>query len=501
MNYLAFLLLLPTAALAINTTATPSLARQVIGREKVAALSKDYLIKSGLDDKDLEKWDSTIQTFRDAITLEPQEKPAVGLFNELNTANTFVKKTVKKLNSAYSPLYEKEKDKYVPRFKGATQSDVDEITALNSQAKKLKDKVVAVMRMAFPRTYVDAQPTPDSWVNVYIKNKKGALKSAEELFPLYTEFLKDLTASTSYEVFKTKYAAKYGLILNNEKSFTSLINQIEYCYYRVGQEILSLTEKKKSKKITALEEDRKVLKKISTDIRREFPDMYSNLDFYKIPKSTSMQRTVLSAYAEAMEGILKQIIRETDILLAAAKAAAQTAAVQPVTTPVVPNEELLTKQAKERAEAEVQAQQQAAQQLREVVKPANQDVSVAQLLEQGAIPVQLSQKLLLDLSDKNINDLTGLQTIPYINRVFTLDLTNNKLTTLPVGIFNGFTNLRKLHLTLNQLTTLPVGIFDGLNELKVLAVGDNPALPEAKVRHGYYDGQTLQALLAKLRAQ
>jgi len=34
----------------------------------------------------------------------------------------------------------------------------------------------------------------------------------------------------------------------------------------------------------------------------------------------------------------------------------------------------------------------------------------------------------------------------------------------------------------------------------VLVVGDNPALPEAKIKNGYYEGQALQTLLARLRA-
>lgn len=321
---LFFVFLLPIISYTSNkitTAADTSMARQAIGREKVATFSKDYLIKSGIDDKDLVKWESTIQTFRDTIQLEPQEKSMGGLFNELNTANTFVKETVKKLNATYGPLYEKKNDKYIPVFKQESlqPSTIDEITTLNNQAKKLRSKVVAVAHMAFPRTYVDAQPTPDSWVNTYIKNKKGELKSTEELFPHYTSFIKDFSTSASYDAFKTKYATKYNLTLKNEKSFTNLINTIEYCDYRVSQEILSLREKKKLKKIAALEEDRKILKKATDNIRTEFPDLYSNLDFYKIPKSTSMQRTILSAYSEAMEGVLNQIIRETNTLLEAAK--------------------------------------------------------------------------------------------------------------------------------------------------------------------------------------
>jgi hypothetical protein len=43
-----------------------------------------------------------------------------------------------------------------------------------------------------------------------------------------------------------------------------------------------------------------------------------------------------------------------------------------------------------------------------------------------------------------------------------LDIGDNKFTTLPAGIFQGLTKLKYLFINNNKLTTLPAGIFDGL---------------------------------------
>ena len=77
----------------------------------------------------------------------------------------------------------------------------------------------------------------------------------------------------------------------------------------------------------------------------------------------------------------------------------------------------------------------------------------------------------LDLNDKSItalkpNDFAGLD-------VTTLDLGNNQLTTLPLGVFDGLSNLSTLSLNDNRLTALPLGIFDGLSNLSTLSLNHN----------------------------
>ncbi len=85
----------------------------------------------------------------------------------------------------------------------------------------------------------------------------------------------------------------------------------------------------------------------------------------------------------------------------------------------------------------------------------------------------------LDLSNKELTSLEGFDSIFRFMlrgkaRLQKLRLIRNHLTTLPAGIFNGFTNLRELHLEDNQLSALPVGIFNGLTKLEGLWLYNNP---------------------------
>jgi len=335
MNYIAFLLLLPStvaltssqptlknaSALQSGVTTAPSTTtvRQMIGRTKVVAFSKDYLIKSGLEENDLKKWDDTIKASLGYSIPSKNEEilpNADQLFYTLDNANVFVKNTVKKLTSLYGNVYLKKDGKYIPDFNTAPldPAQLNELITLNKQAQELQKKVINVAQQAFPRSYIDAQPLPESWVKMYIKKDTGKLQSAQELFPAYLEFIRDYNSVKNvYPDFKKIYSSRYNLIKQKpsetdkelkkrEDSFAALLEKIERCEYRLSKD-----------------KEKAALRKFANEIRIEFPTILSTLDMYKIPKSTSMQRTVLSAYAEAMEGVLNQIIRETNILIEAAK--------------------------------------------------------------------------------------------------------------------------------------------------------------------------------------
>jgi len=128
-------------------------------------------------------------------------------------------------------------------------------------------------------------------------------------------------------------------------------------------------------------------------------------------------------------------------------------------------------------------------------------VSITKLFQQGALDQEIKDMEMyafLDLSNRNINNLTGLQNIPGIKSLKILALNNNKLTSLPTGIFNGLDKLETLLLANNQLTTLPKGIFNSLNKLQKLALNNNQALPKAGIKDIVYEGPALQGLLNQL---
>ena len=304
MKKLLLLALLPTACSAANAPSTTSI-RQMIGREKVATFSKDYLIKGGLAAKDLANFEAAIKTAM--VYINPQEEALLpGIyrnFNTLDRAYDFAKKSISTLNKRYAQNYVKdETGKLIPDFSKAPLSgeDLKELTTINTQAKDFQKDILAVSDKAFPRAYIESQPAPILWATAIEDQTKDLI------FPDHKKFITDYTKSKSFENFKKNFGAKYNL--TDEKGIATLLDKIERYTYKLEQETFSL-----------LNQDIKTLKKCAAEIRKEFPAILSTLDFNKIALSTSFQRTVLSAYAEAIEGVINQIVRETNTLLAAAK--------------------------------------------------------------------------------------------------------------------------------------------------------------------------------------
>jgi len=109
-------------------------------------------------------------------------------------------------------------------------------------------------------------------------------------------------------------------------------------------------------------------------------------------------------------------------------------------------------------------------------------VSIRELLESGRLPeIEVkNERKTLDLSNRRINSLDGLQEIPGIKTVEALDLSNNKLQSLLEGVFAGLNELQELSLSGNNLESLPEGVFAGLNRLWRLYLNNNQLreLPE-----------------------
>ncbi len=79
----------------------------------------------------------------------------------------------------------------------------------------------------------------------------------------------------------------------------------------------------------------------------------------------------------------------------------------------------------------------------------------------------------LDLMDKGLTDLIGLNEIPGLASLRRLFLANNKLVTLPENAFRGLTCLETLFLSGNNIKALPGNIFQGLTALQQLYLHKN----------------------------
>ncbi len=85
----------------------------------------------------------------------------------------------------------------------------------------------------------------------------------------------------------------------------------------------------------------------------------------------------------------------------------------------------------------------------------------------------LEQKLGILLNDCYLTSLDGLTTIPGLDTLETLNLSNNQLTALHPTIFTPLTQLQRLNLTHNQLTTLDPALFSSLTQLQHLGLHNN----------------------------
>ena len=85
----------------------------------------------------------------------------------------------------------------------------------------------------------------------------------------------------------------------------------------------------------------------------------------------------------------------------------------------------------------------------------------------------------LDLTDQGLTSLK-MGDFDGLTHLQALDLKTNALTALPEGVFHGLTNLQNLDLQTNALTALPEGVFRGLTNLQNLSINANvlTALPE-----------------------
>jgi Leucine-rich repeat (LRR) protein len=105
------------------------------------------------------------------------------------------------------------------------------------------------------------------------------------------------------------------------------------------------------------------------------------------------------------------------------------------------------------------------------LQPHFDGVSIQDLIDNNMLRLRGLKRL--DLSSKNIADLTGLQNIPGIQEVTALLLFDNSITTVAPGAFAGLSNLRRLALGNNQITTIAPDTFADLPNLQDLALGNN----------------------------
>lgn len=103
--------------------------------------------------------------------------------------------------------------------------------------------------------------------------------------------------------------------------------------------------------------------------------------------------------------------------------------------------------------------------------PQLYSITLIEYIEQNGMP-QIEHDT-LDLSYKDLTDITGLQNISNINQVAHMYLNGNLLQTLPADVFSNLPNLRMLNLDNNDLQILPADVFNNLPNLNKLLLSNN----------------------------
>lgn len=110
-------------------------------------------------------------------------------------------------------------------------------------------------------------------------------------------------------------------------------------------------------------------------------------------------------------------------------------------------------------------------------QPLLQGITFLQLadLHLTSVPEEIGLLTGLKKIDLSRNRLTSLPEDLFQNlgALEELLVFENHLTSLPKGLFSGSSRLQMLHLSNNLLVSLPEGIFHGLNRLQVLSLNDN----------------------------
>lgn len=148
MNYFrlvfAFLFFLPTADFGADKKKNlADETSQKISQLGMKTFAQPHLIKNGLDEKKSNAWWTDINTIFNGI--HKNDIPdAITYFKLLNNVDIFIKNTVTKLTNTFGSLYTKKGDTFVPLFENShiTPLNVQELTDLNDQAKKLKKEPI-----------------------------------------------------------------------------------------------------------------------------------------------------------------------------------------------------------------------------------------------------------------------------------------------------------------------------------------------------------------------
>ena len=124
--------------------------------------------------------------------------------------------------------------------------------------------------------------------------------------------------------------------------------------------------------------------------------------------------------------------------------------------------------------------------------------SLVNLQLEGNQLTALPEGVFDELSSLKTLNLTGNQLVTLPEEIFNrldllwIDLRDNQLTELSLGVFGGQSSMTSINLQNNQLTALPNGVFDGLSSLTTISLQNNQL---ANLPNGIFEGLSSLTML------
>ncbi len=351
--------------------ATPYQLYQIIDGAKIAAFSKESMIKNGFadeqDEQDLAQWDFLIKYCNEVVLNDVTIQSAPRRYAEdirlFKLVTGFIKQAIVLLHARFGSMFTKINEKTMPDPKALSASLVDRkrLKAIIAKAEKLIAKAASSLLFALSTMAQQSQPAESWTVKLYKMTKKpsgitgekrelatqllnkvaqrgldpnlmhelkklGATfenKDTADFFRGYKRFFKAAGALGAHpnKSQLTQFLAKHKVI--DERSADSMIDKLDQVLYIQTQKIRKekLSTAPRRGVINEREEVRDTAKNLIRSIRELYPEIVTKLELATIAETLDKSSVIMIAQSGGLRDVLKAVARESRQLAEALKGA------------------------------------------------------------------------------------------------------------------------------------------------------------------------------------
>jgi hypothetical protein len=281
----------------------------VLNRFKISTFSTDKLIKDGLSEEELRKWQDVTRAANSFARADDPSRAAD--ITVLQQVEDFIVNTVAQLHAVYGKafkIYNPGKKEWSFDLAQVKNSNGDvNLTEIQQKAKKYLEKINNFINQVFEQMGQEAD-YPLSWT-------KNIPDKSEVIYPQYKELYADwlLAQKRTPNGMSDKefnlFMRQHGIM--DEKSAMKLLPKLEQLSYRLEQKGTSFFARKEKKMAPAFKE-------MAQRLKRLYPDMpLSMLTSTRLAETKDKSAMIILGQADAMQGALKRLLLEVTALIQA----------------------------------------------------------------------------------------------------------------------------------------------------------------------------------------